>query len=264
MRVLLLGATGNLGLRCTTALLAHKHVVVVYVRNVPKLQSLVSPAVIAALEAIVIGDATDAAGIKRAILEHDIDAIVDVAGTQVRPWQEYLLPKIARAVTEAAVAVGRERGRPLRAWITSGLGVLEHPGTKYLVQDFAPRFAGSQHAATRDVVEAVPLADLRWSLLCVAMMRPADPKQGVFELLDAPRHHDLLLKASAPPAWKNNWLINIPWIGGYFNGFITALREYQTEYEDVADFVAEDLEKGSEEWLGLKVGMKERAKAKEV
>ena len=136
MRVVLLGGTGNLGLRCIPALLAHRHIVTLYVRNPSKLQLLVSPSVLEKT-AIVVGDATDAVGLKKAILDHDIEAIVDVAGNQVLPWQEFLLPKIAKAVMDAAVAVGRERGVPLRAWLVSGMNILQYPGTPnlYLLQD---------------------------------------------------------------------------------------------------------------------------------
>jgi nucleoside-diphosphate-sugar epimerase len=134
MRVLLLGGTGNLGLRCIQALLAHGHILTLYVRNLEKLRSLVSPALIEKVESVVVGDATDATGIKKALLEHDIEAIVDVAGNQVLPWKEFLLPKIAKAVSEAAIAVRKERGKPLRAWVTSGMGVLEYPGTPHLIQ----------------------------------------------------------------------------------------------------------------------------------
>jgi uncharacterized protein YbjT (DUF2867 family) len=37
MRVLLLGGTGNLALRCIPALLANRHIVTLYVRNLSKL-----------------------------------------------------------------------------------------------------------------------------------------------------------------------------------------------------------------------------------
>lgn len=136
MRVLLLGGTGNLGSRCIPALLAHKHDLTVYVRNPSKLQLLVSPSVLEKVT-VVIGDATDPAGIKRAILERNIEAIVNVAGNQVLPGQEFLLPKIAKAVTNAAVAVGKERGTPLRAWLVSGMNILRYPGTpnSHLLQD---------------------------------------------------------------------------------------------------------------------------------
>ena len=129
MRILLLGGTGNLGLRCIPALLAHNHTLTVYIRNIPKLQSLISLPLLNSVT-IVQGDATDSASIKKALIEHDIEGIVDVAGNQVFPWQEFLLPKIAKAVCEAAVEVGAERGgKPLRVWITGGMGELEYPGT---------------------------------------------------------------------------------------------------------------------------------------
>jgi putative NADH-flavin reductase len=135
MRVLLLGATGNLGSRCLPALLAHHHAVTVIVRNIPKLRSLMSPALLEKLNAIVEGDVTDSTLLTKTLLEHAIEGIIDVAGNQVKPWDEFLLPRIAGAVRDAAVSVGRQRGTPLRAWITSGFGILEYPGTGYLIQD---------------------------------------------------------------------------------------------------------------------------------
>lgn len=137
MRVLLLGATGNLGLRCIPALVAHSHTVTLYVRNIEKLHSLVSPSLISQLHAVVKGDATDAAGIKQAILDHDIEGIIDVAGNQVLPWKEYVLPKIAKAVADAAIAAGKERGgKPLRVWVTAGVMSLKYPGPgSYMLSD---------------------------------------------------------------------------------------------------------------------------------
>jgi hypothetical protein len=38
------------------------------------------------------------------------------------------------------------------------------------------------------------------------------------------------------------------------------IPQYATELENVADFLAEDLESGSMEWVGRKVGMKQREK----
>ena len=137
MRVLLLGGTGNLGLRCIPALLAHNHVVTVYVRNPSKLRLLVSQSVLEKTT-IVVGDATDAAALERTILAQDIDAVIDVAGNQVLPWKEHVLPKIAKAATDAAVAVGKARGRPLRAWLTTAINIMQYPGMPdgYLVQDW--------------------------------------------------------------------------------------------------------------------------------
>jgi nucleoside-diphosphate-sugar epimerase len=135
MRVLLLGATGNLGSRCLQALIAHKHTVTVVVRNIPKLRSMMSPALLEQIHAIVAGDVTNSAVLEKAIIDHGIEGIIDVAGNVVAPWREFLLPKIARAVTQAAVAVGKQRGKPLRAWVTSGINILEYPGTGFLLTD---------------------------------------------------------------------------------------------------------------------------------
>ncbi|KAG0645356.1 hypothetical protein D0Z07_8896 [Hyphodiscus hymeniophilus] len=266
MRVLLLGGTGNLGSRCIPAFLAHEHIVTLYVRNPAKLQLLLSPAVLKKTT-IVTGDATDSEGIKKAILAHNIEAVINVAGTQVKPGEEPLLPKIAKAVTDAAVAVRKERGIPLRAWLVSGLSILEYPGTpnSRLLQDYLPGFfyaRVSAHEGTRKVVEAVRVSDLRWSLICVAMMEPANPNQGLLELLDTPSHHNLVLQAKSPPAWKNTWLIWIPFVGMFLNFLVVVLGQYKTKYEDVADFLSEDLESGSEQWIGMRVGMKDKAKIK--
>lgn len=85
---------------------------------------------------IIEGDATDSSAIRRALLDHDCDAIADVAGNQVAPWKEPVLERIVRAVVDAAIAVGRERGRPLRIWVIGGLGSLRYPGKdRHLIQD---------------------------------------------------------------------------------------------------------------------------------
>lgn len=119
----------------------------------------------------------------------------------------------------------------------------------------------NQHKATRKIVESIPLTDLRWSLICVSAMYPLDPKQGLFEPLETPRNHNLLLKASSPPAWEGSWAEKIPFIGRYLE-FWVCLLSYWTIYEDVADFLAEDMGIGSEEWIGLRVGMKDKRKVK--
>ena len=119
------------------------------------------------------------------------------------------------------------------------------------------------HTGTKNVIEPIPIEDLRWSLICVAMMNPADPKQTTFDLLEAPRGHNLLLKHTSPPAWENTWLFKIPWIGPILNLWVLILGKFNTKYEDVADFMAGDLENGSSsEWVGKKVGMKDKDKVK--
>lgn len=96
---------------------------------------MMSPTIIERLESIVVGDVTDSPALEKAIRDHNIEGIIDVAGNQVLPWKEYLLPKIAKAVSDAAITVGKERRTPLRVWVTSGLGVMQIPGTPYLIHD---------------------------------------------------------------------------------------------------------------------------------
>jgi len=96
---------------------------------------MMSPAILERLESIVVGDVTDSPALEKAIRDHNIEAIIDVAGNQVLPWKEYLLPKIAKAVSDAAIHVGKERGTPLRVWVTAGLGIMQKPATPYLIQE---------------------------------------------------------------------------------------------------------------------------------
>jgi len=135
MRVLLLGGTGFLGRRCIQTLLAHQHVLTLHVRNLEKLRSLVSSEVLDAINSVVVGDAVDTAQIARTLRDNNIEAVVDIAGEHVAPWKEPVFPKIAKAVCDAAVTVGKERGRSLRLWVVVGMSVLEYPGTSYLLDD---------------------------------------------------------------------------------------------------------------------------------
>jgi len=98
----------------------------------------------------------------------------------------------------------------------------------------------------------------------VAMMNPTDPKQTVFGLLEEPRGHNLLVQHTSPPAWENTWLFKIPWIGPILNLCVLIFGKYNTKYEDVADLLAGDLASGSSEWVGKKVGMRDKDKVKAV
>lgn len=133
MKVLLLGATGNLGSRILPSLLTHGHSVVAYVRSLKELQALL-PEYVHHQIAVVQGDATDVALIKRAILDSRCDAVVTAAGlAAMPPWGKSDLPRIFRAILDAVVGAGEERGRPLRMWSLGGTGVLFYPGTETML-----------------------------------------------------------------------------------------------------------------------------------
>lgn len=133
MKVLLVGATGNVGLRLVASLLTHGHSVVTYVRSSSKLESLV-PASVYQQITVVEGDATHVAAIKKAILDHNCDAVVNSAGVAaMAPWGKSDLPAIFRAVVDATQQVGLDRKKPLRAWFLGGMGVLYYPGSKTML-----------------------------------------------------------------------------------------------------------------------------------
>lgn len=135
MKVLLLGATGNLGSRLVPALLTHGHSVVVYVRSVSKLESLI-PATVYEQITIVQGDATDSQAIKKAIIGHKCEAVVSTAGVAaLAPWAKSDLPVIFKAVLDAVREAGAERGSPLRVWFLGGQGVLYYPGTQSMLSN---------------------------------------------------------------------------------------------------------------------------------
>ncbi|WEW61863.1 hypothetical protein PRK78_007360 [Emydomyces testavorans] len=276
MRVLLLGATGNLGIRLVAALLAHGHQVVVYVRSPQKFRNMAPESVCSRVQ-IVHGDATDVEGLKAAIRENKCDALVNTAGNQVWPWKEHQLQKIATAASQAAVDIGKERGVPMRALFICGIGELEYPvpgrgkdkpreassslskreEPAYTIASYLPNVAVEQHRETRRVISAIPLSDLRWTLVCIAIMRPMH--DGI-ELLPQPEHHNLLASADVPPAWPQTWVGQIPYIGPTLE-IIMNMAGYTTKLEHVAGFIAEDLAKSSGEWVGKLVGVKEREKS---
>lgn len=135
MKVLLLGATGNLGSRLVPALLTHGHSIVTYVRSAAKLESLL-PATVYEQITIVQGDATDSRAIKKAIVEHKCDAVVNTAGVAaMAPWGKSDLPKIFRAVFDVVREAGTERSHPLRVWFLGGQSVSYYPGTTSMLSD---------------------------------------------------------------------------------------------------------------------------------
>lgn len=133
MKVLLIGATGNLGARLVPALLMHGHRVVTFVRSSSKLESIL-PATVFQQIKVVEGDATNSASIKHAILENECDAVVSAAGVAaMAPWERSELPKIFKSILNGVVDAGAERGRPLRVWFMGGLSVLYYPGTETML-----------------------------------------------------------------------------------------------------------------------------------
>lgn len=132
MKVLLIGATGNVGLRLVGALLTHGHNVTAFVRSANKLEALLPQAVCSQV-AIIEGDAKNSASITKAIMESNADAVVSSAGNAaMAPWGRSDFPEIFRAVVDGILEAGSRRGHPMRVWLFSGLGALDYPGSKVL------------------------------------------------------------------------------------------------------------------------------------
>lgn len=124
MRVLLLGATGNVGSRLVPSLVANKHQVVLYVRSPAKLSKEATSRVIA----VESGSGTDGEKIKAAILKHNCSAVINAAGLANVLNSDCELPMIFQAVAKAALAAQEERGGPaIRCWFLSGFGILDSP-----------------------------------------------------------------------------------------------------------------------------------------
>lgn len=96
-------------------------------------------------------------------------------------------------------------------------------------------------------------------------MRPAIPAIPI-SVLPSTRPHKLLIGANSPPGWTDTWVRSIPVIGLYINQ-VLQIPNHTTELEDVADFLADDLqvnpfgEGEGQHWSGKRVGIKARAKA---
>ncbi|PNS19913.1 hypothetical protein CAC42_7880 [Sphaceloma murrayae] len=239
MKVLLIGATGNLGSRLIPALLTHSHSLVVYVRTPSKLSTLLAPSVLSRIT-VIQGDATDPVAIKQALLDNKCDALVTTAGVSaIAPWGKSDFPRIFRAVVEGAAAAGSERGRPLRAWLLGGI----------------PLFP--EHIPNLALLRSLPGSALEWSLLCPSALKPQGTTMEVPTTTWTTGR--LIGGATSPPLWTRHWFDAIPFLGNLVSAGMNAGR-YVTTLERCAEFIAGDLELGTGEWVGKAVGVIEEGK----
>ncbi|KAF2166992.1 hypothetical protein M409DRAFT_66107 [Zasmidium cellare ATCC 36951] len=250
MKVLLLGATGNLGSRILPALLTHGHTVVAYVRSAQKLQSLLPESVFRQITTIK-GDATDVNAIKTAILDSKCDAIVTAAGVAaMAPWAKSDLPKIFQAILQAVRQAGEERGQPLRFWCLGGTGVLYYPGTQSMLSSYIPVFL--EHRQNVALLRELPPNSVDWSMLCPGNMTP---ESSDFNVPTKTSQGKLIAQAANPPSWQHLWVRFIPVIGKSIEMAINFSR-YDTKLEQNAELIAADLEEGHDSrFVGTTVGI---------
>ncbi|THX47921.1 NAD(P)-binding protein [Aureobasidium pullulans] len=248
MKILLIGATGNLGLRLVAALLTHGHIVIAYVRSSRKLELLL-PSNVYSQIIVVKGDATNTALIKGTILENDCDAVVNTAGVAaMAPWNKSDLPEIFSAVLKAVQQAGSERKEPLRVWFLAGLGVLHFPGTNTMLSNYVPIFL--EHRQNIRLLRALPPHSVDWSLLCPSTMTPENLEISV----PTKTSGKLTACATTPPMWMDSWLKYIPFLGKVILAAMNASR-YDTTLEQNAEFIASDLEDRDSRWIGVPVGI---------
>jgi hypothetical protein len=250
MRVILLGATGNVGSRLIPALHAHHHEIILYVRTPSKLpreaRSLAS--------AIVSGSGTDSNAIKSAILSNNCDAVINAAGVS-KMWSKTGtdFPAIFAAVVKAATEAGQERGKPLRAWFLSGWAMLDAPKPPHVIMDYIPLYP--MHRPNHELIKSIPADSMAWSLFCASNMT----MQDTVDYAPTPGHN-LVAAADKPPAFSKT-LQWVPLIGNYLT-LMAQASSYYAPLEDCVDFIAEDLSKGLEsQFVGKRVGVKVKAKA---
>ncbi|KAF2688983.1 hypothetical protein K458DRAFT_293503 [Lentithecium fluviatile CBS 122367] len=256
MKVLLIGATGNLGLRLVSALLTHNHSVVAYVRSSTKLESLLPASVYGQLT-VIQGNAIDSVSIKTVILDSNCDAIVNTAGVAgVAPWAKSDLPAIFRAVMDGVRGAGEERGEPLRAWFLGGQGVLFYPGSEVMMSNYIPIYL--EHRQNLRLLKALPPNTIDWSMLCPNTMVP---ESSSITVPTQSSHKVLIASAGTPPEWKDSWVKYIPLIG---RPLVCAMNagsgRYETTLEQNAEFIAGDLESVESRWSGVAVGVIDGAK----
>ena len=249
MKVLLIGATGNLGLRLVAALLTHHHTVIAYVRSSHKLESLL-PSTTYRQITVIEGDAKDPTSIKRAILDSNCEAVVNTAGlAALAPWKSSDLPVIFKAVVSGIRDASQERGKPLRTWVLGGLGVLHYPGTETMLSNYIPIYL--EHRQNLALLRSLPANSLDWSMLCPADMTAESTEFG---LPAASSKGRLIANAGSPPNWHDSWMRHIPLLGKPIVAGMNATR-YATTLEQAADFIASDVESGESQYFGATVGV---------
>ncbi|KAK7179914.1 hypothetical protein DPSP01_004177 [Paraphaeosphaeria sporulosa] len=254
MKVLLIGATGNVGLRLVSALLTHGHNVVAHVRSAQKLESLLPESVYRQLS-VIEGSAFDANSIKIAILDNNCDAVVNSAGlAAVTPWGKSDLPRIVAAVVEGARQAGAERKKPLRVWFLGGMGALQFPEANALLSDHVPILL--DHCRNLALLKSLPPNTLDWSMLCPSNM---DPESSDFSVPTKSSHAKLTSSAQTPPLWRDSWLKHIPLIGKIIV-IVMNITRYGTTLEQNADFIATDLETLDSPYIGTQVGIIDASK----
>ena len=164
MKLLILGAGGNSGLRLVRMGLAAGHDVTAFVRNKTKFEELLGDTQKGLT--IETGDVADAAALHAAMAGQN--AVVNAAGSVHEP--DRFVSLVATIVGAAEKALGPGG----RFWLFGGAAALDIPGTNRMTVDLplVPKF----YQAHKTNFERVSRTQLDWSMLCPGPMTEADDR----------------------------------------------------------------------------------------
>ncbi|KAK0641819.1 hypothetical protein B0T16DRAFT_420572 [Cercophora newfieldiana] len=248
MRILVIGANGRLGRACVASLSANSHSVIALVRDAANFPPTLSDRCAAVIEA----DARNKDEIASALRDHRCDGVVQAGGyTPFWVWQTSNLPLVFAATLDAAEAVARERGdgvilpdKRIRAWMICDLGMMDSPWDDKLLWHYLPPMFPI-HRTTFPTLAERPTEAVAWSVMCPAMMQPSDHKVAAYETE---------FGGPTVPNWRDTFLW-IPLLGKYINAFFMGWAYMTTTYDRVANFLAEDFNRGLDSPIvGQKVG----------
>ena len=162
MKLLILGATGNMGQRLLAQGLARGHAITAFVRNRAKLEQQLGTAVPPGLS-IFEGDVNDATALRIAMTGQDV--VINCAG-YVADGAAFI-ELVDRVVTQAEAALGPGG----RLWLFGGAAALDVPGTHIMGVDLPG--VPAIYKAHQTNFRRVAASRLDWSLMCPGPMVPS-------------------------------------------------------------------------------------------
>lgn len=225
MRLVLLGATGNIGQRLLTEALKDEHVVTAFVRDASKLKAQIGAHIPSNVE-IIEGEIEDDVALASAI--RDQDALISAAG-HARDGLAF------NALFDQVVTMAEEQMRPsARAWFFGGAGLLRVPGTQTMTLDL-PGIDPIEQTHLMNYKRLIPSL-LRWALLCPAVMAPS-PTGMLTKGLKTSRN-----EWPVPRPALTRWLPR----SATTRAYRAALPEMTIPYEDIARLILNNLSTQSE------------------
>ena len=254
LRVLLFGASGNLGSRVLYQLTTCGHTVTAFVPSEQRLRAGFNDRKFDDVQ-VVEGDALDKAAVVAAMAGggSPYDVVVSAAGSvdnDASSAEEAANTNFCRMFSNIADAAEEHLPAPRRALFVGGITVLDVPGTSTSLQSLlSSRFHYSQYEA--HVINLSKLRDskLEWTLLCPGYLVDAAPS-GCAPVGCEPTDEPLRLTADVVPAfeptrafkpWQLTRALKYPFV---LLPFLLRKGEWTVPYESVASVLVANLAAG--------------------